>query len=54
MPKTERERVSVTLTIQYVEALDDLVKRGIYLDRGAAIRASLRLIFATHNLEIMG
>lgn len=49
--KTEKTRLSLTLTRLYVEALDQLVEKGIYLEPQVAIRAALRLLFRRHGLE---
>lgn len=40
--KAEKIRVSVTLTKPYIDALDHLVKEGIYLGRGEVIMEVLR------------
>lgn len=40
--KGEKIRVSVTMTKQYLEALDGLVEEGIYLGRGDAILEAVR------------
>jgi len=46
----EKERVMVTLARPYLDALARLVKEGLYLDRGSAIRAALRLLFRSHKI----
>ena len=46
-------RLSVTLTIQHMDALKELVNKGAYLDKGEAVRAGIRLVFKQHNLKIM-
>ena len=51
---TEKPRLSITVPKQYVNVLDDLVKRGTYLTRGEAIRAALMLLFKTHKIEFAG
>jgi len=51
MPKNVKRRVSLTLTRVYVEALDQLVEEGIYLEHQVAIRAALRLLFRFHRIE---
>ena len=48
----EKIRVSVTMTRQYVEALDLLVDRGVYLSRGEAVLAAIRLLFKQHGIEV--
>ncbi len=49
--KADKRRYSVTLTTAYVEALDQLVKVGIYLDYQDAIRDGLRRLFQYHGME---
>ena len=51
MSKTVKRRYSLTLTRIYVEALDQLVERGFYLEPQVAIRAALRLLFRHHKIE---
>lgn len=46
----EKERLSLWLTKRYLDALDHLVKEGIYLERQTAIRAALRLLFKSHGI----
>jgi len=49
--KADRKRFSVTLTGPYVEALDSLVDKGLYLDHQDGIRGSLRRLFRHHGIE---
>jgi len=49
--KSDKKRFSVTLTIAYVEALDDLVEKGLYMDQQDAIRGALRRLFRNHGIE---
>ena len=52
MPKkAEKKRYSVTLTTAYIEAMDGLVKVGVYLDHQDVIRASMRRLFRYHRIE---
>lgn len=52
MPKkTKKTRVSLTLTVPYVEGLDILVERGLFIDRQDAIREALRDLFLKQNLN---
>ena len=44
-------RLSVTLTRQHMDSLNDLVEKGAYLDKGEAIRAGIMLLFKTHKIE---
>ena len=46
----EKKRFSVTLTNAYVNALDQMVEEGIYLDHQAAIRDALRRLFQYHGI----
>lgn len=49
--KAARTRVSLTLTKVYVDALDQLVDVGIYMEHQAAIRDALRRLFRHHGIE---
>jgi len=49
--KTEKIRVSVTMTTTYVEALDHLVEEGLYLGRGEIVLEALRRLFGGYGLE---
>lgn len=51
MPNKDKTRVSVTMTKTYVEALDLLVDKGIYLARGEAVLEALRDLFGEHQIE---
>jgi len=46
-----KKRISVTLTEPYLDALDQLVEEGIYMDHQAAIIEALRLFFRHHKIE---
>jgi len=50
--KVVKKRVSVTMSRPYVEALDRLVEEGVYLSRGEAILAAIRLLFKQHGIEV--
>ncbi|MBA7650067.1 hypothetical protein ES703_57868 [subsurface metagenome] len=50
--KKTRTRISVTITEPYVEAMDDLVERGIYLARGEIILEALRYFFKDKGVEL--
>ena len=45
-----RNRVSMTLTTPYLEALDRLVKKGLYLEKQEAIRDALRIFFEIRGI----
>lgn len=49
--RADKTRVSVTMTKAYVEALDHLVEKGLYLGRGDIILEALRLLFRRHGIE---
>jgi len=49
----EKPRLSITMSKQYVTILDDLVKRGTYINRGEAVRAGISLLFKSHNLDFV-
>ncbi len=46
-----KRRFSLTLTKIYIEALDQLVERGLYLEPQVAIRGALRRLFRYHKIE---
>jgi len=47
----DKKRFSVTLTGPYIDALDSLVKNGLYIDHQATIRDALRRLFRFHGIE---
>ena len=47
---TDKTRVSVTMTLPYIKALDDLVEGGFYLNRGEAILEALRLFLVNEKI----
>ena len=49
--KAVKKRFSVTLTTAYVEALDDLVEKGLYMDHQDGIRGALRRLFRHHGID---
>ena len=51
MKKMKKTRVSVTMTQPYLEILDSLVEKGVYLNRGEAVLEALRLLFKQHGVE---
>lgn len=51
MGENDKRRFSVTLTGRYKEALDSLVKMGLYIDHQDAIRSSLRHLFQHHGVK---
>lgn len=46
----KRNRVGLTLTQSYRDALDLLVEKGIYMEKQEAIRAALRLFFESYGI----
>ncbi len=49
--KSDRKRIGLTLTKVYVDALDQLVEEGLYMEHQEAIRAALRRLFQFYGLE---
>ncbi|GAI10052.1 unnamed protein product [marine sediment metagenome] len=43
--KPVKTRLGVVLTKFYIDGMDNLVKRGIYLERQDCLREGLRLLF---------
>jgi len=50
-PRKAKKRVSVTMTESYLEALDQLVQEGIYLNRGEVINDALRRLFRSYEIK---
>ncbi len=50
--KPEKTRVSVTMTAAYTDALDVLVEKGLYLNRGEAVLEALRALFRGYGIEL--
>ncbi len=44
--------MSVTLMKPYLDALDILVRKGIYIERQSATRAALRLLMRKHGIPL--
>ena len=44
-------RISVTVTKLYLDSLDSLVEKGVYLGRGEAILEALRILFRQRGIE---
>ena len=49
--RAEKTRLSVTMTKAYVDALDHLVEKGLYLGRGDIVLDALRVLFRRHGIE---
>jgi len=49
--KPAKERISVTLTRPYLDALELLVKDGFYLSRGEIIMEALRKTLGSYGVE---
>ena len=49
--KPVKTRVSVTMTEAYTDALDVLVGKGLYLNRGEAVLEALRHFFRRYVIE---
>ena len=43
--------VSITMPEEYLDALEELVRRGAFRNRSAAIREAVRRLLAEHGLE---
>ena len=50
--KKPTTRVSITLTDPYIEALNGLVERGVYLTRGEIVLEALRKFFKEHGVKL--
>lgn len=48
-PKTSA-RISVSMPQAYVEKLDRLIEKGLYLDKGQIIREGIRRIFKSYDM----
>ncbi len=51
MNDKDKKRFSVTLTGRYKDALDSLVKKGLYLDHQDVIRSAMRHLFQHHGVK---
>ncbi len=49
--KPVKTRVSITMTAAYTDALDVLVGKGLYLNRGEAVLEALRVLFRGYGIE---
>ena len=49
--KIAKRRYSVMLTEPFIEALDNIVDQGLYLEPTVAIRDALRRLFRYHKIE---
>lgn len=52
--KTKRTRLSLSLTPPYLEHLDILIEKGIFMERQTAIREFIRDGFKKYGLESFG
>lgn len=48
----EKTRVSITMTAPYLEALDHMVEKGVYLRRCDVIMDALRHLFKEHGVDL--
>jgi len=46
-----KTRISVTVTKQYLDSLNCLVEKGVYLGRGEIILEALRNLLKQHGVE---
>ena len=51
MSNKSKTRVSVTMTMPYVETLDSMVEEGVYLSRGEAVLEGLRILFKQRGID---
>jgi len=51
MMRAETAKISVNITKKQIEAIDELVKRGIYTDRSEAVRTAINLLIEKHGIE---
>jgi len=49
-----RERITIRLTLKYLQLLDKLVEDGVYNSRNEAIRDGLRLLFEHYGYKMQG
>ena len=49
--KVEKIRLSLTLTRDFIDAIDHLVEKGIYLERQVAIRDFIRRGLQLYRIE---
>ena len=52
--KLVKKRVCVTLTKPYLDALDRLVREGVYASRAELIRVALTRLFRHYGIEPFG
>ena len=51
MSSKDKTRISVTVTPAFVEGLNKLVEKGLYLNRGEIILEALRILFRGYGIE---
>lgn len=49
--KSEKIRISVTMTGTYIGAMDHLIAEGLYLGRGEIVLEALRRLLRGHGIE---
>ncbi len=49
--KAARTRIGLTLTKVYLDALDQLVDEGVYMEHQTVIRDAMRRLFQFHGIE---
>lgn len=52
--KRVKKRVCVTLTKPYLDAMERLIREGVYVDRAEVIKDALRHLFRHYEIEILG
>ena len=49
--KAEKKRITVTMTKHYIDALDGIVEKGIYMTRSDVVLEILRRFFKSRGIE---
>jgi len=52
MMRAETVKISVNITKKQMEAIDELVKKGIYADRSEAVRNAINLLIEKHGGDL--
>ena len=50
--ENKKERITIRLTVRYMELLNSLIEQGVYNSRNEAIRDALRLLYEYHGLRV--
>lgn len=52
--KLVKKRVCASLTKPYLDALEGLIQKGVYVDRAEVIKDALRRLFRHYGIEAFG